>query len=77
MLNIGSRLELFVDDYLIGSMTGVTLRLHPPAPREIVQTYTEPWEGSGCGYQQTFRDGDIVRMHYMAAIDREIAKLGG
>ena len=66
MLSIGSRLELFVDDYLIGSMTGVTLRLHPPTPREIVQTYTEPWEGSGCGYQQAFRDGDIIRMYYIS-----------
>jgi len=64
VLDIGSRLELFVDDYLIGSMTGVALRLHPPTPREIVQTYAEPWEGSGCGYQQVFRDGDIVRMYY-------------
>lgn len=66
VIDIGSRLELFVDDYLIDHMTGATLRLHPPTPREIVQTYTEPWEGSGCGYQQTFRDGDIVRMYYMS-----------
>jgi hypothetical protein len=66
VLSLGSRLELFVDDYLIGGMTGVTLRLHPPVPREIVQTYTEPWEGSGCGYQQTFRDGDPIRMYYIS-----------
>ena len=66
VLDIGSRLELFVDDYLIGSMTGADLVLHPPTPREIVQTYAEPWEGSGCGYQQTFRDGDIVQMYYIS-----------
>ncbi len=66
MLDIGSRLGLFVDYYLIDRMAGVTLRLHPPTPREIVQTYAEPWEGSGCGYQQTFRDGDIIRMYYIS-----------
>ncbi len=66
MLDIGSRLELFVDDTLLDHRTGVELRLHPPTPREIVQTYTEPWEGSGCGYQQTFRDGDIIRMYYIS-----------
>jgi hypothetical protein len=66
VLDLGSRLELFVDDYLIASLTGAQLRLHSPVPREIVQTYTEPWEGSGCGYQQVFRDGDIIRMYYIA-----------
>ncbi len=55
-----------MDDYLIASMTGVSLRLHSPLPREIVQTYTEPWEGSGCGYQQAFRDGDRIRMYYIS-----------
>ena len=32
--NIGSRLELFVDDWLIDMMEGdVALRLHEPVPR--------------------------------------------
>lgn len=66
VLDIGSRLELFVDDYLIESMEGATLRLHSPAAREVVMTYTEPWEGSGCGYQQVFRDGGVIRMYYVA-----------
>jgi hypothetical protein len=78
VLDIGSRLELLVDDYLIGSMTGVTLRLHPPTPREVVMTYAEPWEGSGCGYQQVFRDGNIIRMYYIAQdlTDDEGTRLG-
>ncbi len=29
-LDIGSRLELFVDDYLIESLEGVRLKLHEP-----------------------------------------------
>lgn len=66
VVNIGSRLELFVDDFLIAAMRGAALRLHSPVPREIVMTYDKPWEGSGCGYQQTFRDGDRIRMYYIA-----------
>lgn len=66
-LDIGSRLELLVDDYLIDSTTGdVSLRLHHPVPREIVMVHDEPWEGSGCGYHTVFRDGDIYRMYYKA-----------
>ena len=34
--NIGSRLELFVDDWLIDKMDGVTLGLNNPIPRESV-----------------------------------------
>jgi hypothetical protein len=66
VLDLGSRLELFVDDYLIASMTGATLRLHPPVAREIVMTFTEPADGSGCSYHQTFRDGETFRMYYIS-----------
>jgi hypothetical protein len=66
VLALGSRLELFVDDYLVATLNGATLRLNPPVAREIVMAYDQPWEGSGCGYQQTFRDGDIIRMYYIS-----------
>ena len=33
-LDIGSRLELFVDDYLIDTMAGARLTLHQPVARE-------------------------------------------
>ena len=29
-VDVGSRLELFVDDHLIDDMNGVTLKLHSP-----------------------------------------------
>ena len=41
-LPIGSRRELFVDDYLIDRMTGVSLKAHRPEPREAVFTCDEP-----------------------------------
>jgi hypothetical protein len=65
-IDIGSRRELFVDDFLIERLGGgAALRLHHPEPREIVLVLDAPWEGSGSsGYHSVFRDGDIYRMYY-------------
>ena len=38
-IDIGSRLELFVDDYLIESMDGADLKLHKPVAREIARQH--------------------------------------
>lgn len=66
-LSIGSRRELFVDDYLIESMGGqASLQLHRPQIQEIVMTHDAPWEGSGSGYHSIFQDGDLYRMYYKA-----------
>jgi len=66
-VTIGSRLELFVDDCLVGRLEGgVERRLHHPVPREVVMDHDEPWEGSGSGYHTIFRDGDRYRMYYKA-----------
>lgn len=64
---IGSRPELFVDDYLIDRMAGgAELQLHSPKPREIVLVFDKPWEGNACAVWSVFRDGDIYRMYYRA-----------
>ncbi|MCF6283913.1 MAG: hypothetical protein L3K26_01795 [Candidatus Hydrogenedentes bacterium] len=65
-INIGSRLELFVDDYLIESRDGAELRIHHPQPKEICFVRDEAWEGSGSGYDTVFQDGDLYRMYYKA-----------
>jgi hypothetical protein len=66
-IDIGSRRELLVDDYLIESMdSGAALKLHHPTAKDIVFTHDAPWEGSGCGYHSIFKDGDIYRMYYKA-----------
>ena len=44
-LELGSRLELFVDDTLIESMRGVELKLHPPRSAGRVLSFDRPWEG--------------------------------
>ena len=66
-IDIGSRRELFVDDFLIERLAeGARLQLHHPEPHEIVLVHDAPWEGTGCGYHSVFRDGNLYRMYYKA-----------
>jgi hypothetical protein len=66
--DIGSRLELLVDDHLIDRLTGkAQLRLHHPVPREIALVTDQPWEGNGVNYVTVFRDGAVYRMYYRGA----------
>ena len=68
-VNIGSRLELFVDDWLIEKMTGADLRLHHPVPREVAITFDREWEGNSSAYVTVFQDGDVFRMYYRGSGD--------
>lgn len=64
-VEIGTRLELFVDDFIIEKMTGdVAQRLHRPEPKEVVLVTDASWEGNTCAYYTVFRDGDLYRMYY-------------
>ena len=64
-LDIGSRLELFVDEHLVDRLDGdATLHLHKPKGREVVLTNDMPWEDDTMGYFAAFRDGDLYRMYY-------------
>lgn len=64
-IDIGNRLELFVDDHLIGQMTGdVRQQLLRPEPKEVVLVTDQPWEGNTSGYYTLFQDGDLYRMIY-------------
>lgn len=65
--DIGSRRELFVDDFLIERFVGhVTQQLQRPRPCELAVVHDAPWEGSGSGYHSVFQDGDRYRMYYKA-----------
>jgi len=61
---VGPRLELFVDDWLIERMNGARLQLHHPQPREVAFAFDQPWEGDTCGGVSVFQDGDLYRMYY-------------
>jgi hypothetical protein len=66
-INIGARLELMVDDYLIDRMSGARLVLHQPVKREVAIEHNAPWEGNNCGYHTVLQDGNVYRMYYMVA----------
>lgn len=67
VLDIGSRREVFWDDYLIDPRhTTAGKRLHHPVRREKVMECDSLWEGDACYMFNMFRDGDIYRMYYYA-----------
>jgi hypothetical protein len=67
-IDLGSRLEMFVDGHLIESVYGdASMRLNLPVKREVVLTTDKPWESATSTYFTVFRDGDRVRMYYRGA----------
>ncbi len=64
-VDIGRRLELFVDDFLIADIQGdAKQQLVLPEPEDVVFETGEPWEGNTSGYYSFFQDGDKYRMVY-------------
>ena len=64
-VNIGSRLELMVDDFLVARLGGGARRqLNSPAPRDIALQLDAPWEGNASGGFTVFEDGGRYRMYY-------------
>lgn len=64
-IDIGSRRELMVDDYLIAALgRDAELRLHRPVPQEVVLETDAPWEGNASGYVTVFQDDDRYLMYY-------------
>ncbi len=69
-LRLDSRLELFVDYYLVDSLKGTSLKLHEPRDEGAVFTFDKPWEGGSCAYITVFKDGDLYRMYYRGGPSR-------
>ena len=63
---IGSRRELFVDNYLIDQLNDASLRLHHPQPAEPAITFNKDEAGFG-GYSTVLKDDDAYRMYYRGA----------
>ena len=64
-VDIGSRLELMVDDYLVSQLGGgARRRLNSPVPRGIALQLDTPWEGNASGGFTVFEDGGRYRMYY-------------
>ncbi len=66
-IQIGSRRELLIDDFLVDRFGGrAGLRVHHPERREIALNHDQPWEGCGTAYHTVFQDGSRYRMYYKA-----------
>lgn len=66
-IDIGSRRELMIDDYLIDSMSdSLRLQMHRPIRRNVALVTDAPWEGNACAYSSLFHDGEKYRMYYTA-----------
>lgn len=63
-LDVGSRRELFVDNYLIDKLDGAGLALNRPKDEGAVMRFDKPWEGLFCGYVTIIKDGGEYRMYY-------------
>ena len=74
--NIGSRLELLMDDALIEILDGVAFKLHPPRSAEIAVRFDRPWEGSGNHYLTVFSDDDGYHMYYHSVVGRSNSASG-
>ena len=67
--NIGSRLGLFIDDWLIEAMSNTSLRMHTPVRKEVVFSFDASWEGGLSAYVTIMKDQDRVRMYYRGGGD--------
>ena len=64
-LDIGSRLEPLVDQFLIDQLGGdAKLELQKPTLREMVFQADKPWEGNTSAYFTIFADEGRFRMYY-------------
>lgn len=59
-----SRRELFVDDSMVDTLRGASLRLATPVEREIVLRMDRPHEGAFSGYFTVLHDGGRYRLYY-------------
>jgi hypothetical protein len=64
VIRLGSRHELFVDRFLIDTMTAATLTLERPHDEGVVLRFDKPWEGRFCGYATVIKDGSLYRLYY-------------
>ena len=67
-LDLGSKRELFVDNYLIDKLEGARLVMGQPKDEGVAFAFDKPWEGKYSGYAVVLKvaDGDY-RMYYRGA----------
>ena len=63
-LELGTKRELFVDDYLIETLDHLFLQLHEPVLRDVCFKFDLPWEGLHCAYVTIIHDNEQYRAYY-------------
>ena len=63
-LDIGQRLELFVDYYLIENLEDAELRLHRPHGAGMALNLDRPWEGRSSGHFTVILDKGKYKLYY-------------
>lgn len=71
-IQLGDRLELFVDRHLISELHGARLQLGQLRDEGTVLRFDRPWEGRFSGYSTVIRDGDRFLLFY-----RGLPRAGG
>ncbi|MCA1809489.1 MAG: LamG domain-containing protein, partial [Lentisphaerae bacterium] len=69
VVDIGNRLELFIDGFLVDTLSGGAVRrMHHPLPRNIIHTLDQPWEGRTSAYLSIVEDAEAgeIRLYYNA-----------
>jgi hypothetical protein len=69
LVDIGSRLEMLIDSWLVDNQEDVSLQIQQPRPQEIVWRNEMPWEGSTCCYFSVLDEGSRVRLYYRGGED--------
>ena len=64
-VDIGNKRQIFVDDYIVGSLNGTSYKMHEPVNEGMaIKLHDKPWEDRYCGYITVLKDGDVYRMYY-------------
>jgi hypothetical protein len=62
--DIGTGLEIFLDDFLVDKLDNLKLVLHHPIDEGPVLYFDKSWEGSFCGYATVIKDQNCYRLFY-------------
>ncbi len=70
-VEIGTRREVFVDRFLIDTLTHTDLCLHRPIDRGLVFSFDKPWEGPFSGYVTILHVSGRYQAYYRGSVTSE------
>ena len=76
MIDIGNRLELFVDRFLIDELHKTQLRLNQPQSKGVVFRFDSPFDGPHPYYVTVIQDGDVFKMWWRGTDPEKAGEVG-